>query len=215
MINTKKLRIALGVLGMLLPWIVLCLSCAFGYGLPDSISATYYLPSCITPFMIILGSAGILLVCYSGYDRQDDIICTITGLCAFGICLFPCYTYILTVVWGKAFDLQQVGTFQLSPNISGMLHNIFAIIFFCLLAYNSLFLFTKTSGNMTKNKKRRNVIFRVCGVGMILSMVCIVPINILEIWGGIWVIETFALSFFGISWLTKANCIPFLFADRD
>ena len=103
----------------------------------------------------------------------------------------------------------------MSPSISGMLHNIFAIIFFCLLAYNSLFLFTKTSGNMTKNKKRRNVIFRVCGVGMILSMVCIVPINILEIWGGIWVIEAFALSFFGISWLTKANCIPFLFADKD
>jgi hypothetical protein len=29
-----------------------------------------------------------------------------------------------------------------------------------------------------------------------------------------WIIETIALAFFGVSWLTKADCIPFLFADK-
>ena len=69
MINTVRLRNALGILGMLLPIIVLVLSLVNGLGFPDSISATYYLAPCITPFMIILGAASILLIYYQGYDK--------------------------------------------------------------------------------------------------------------------------------------------------
>ena len=69
MIDTVRLRAALGWLGMLLPWIVLILALVNGYGFPDSISATYYFDPCVTPFMIILGSAGILLMNYNGYDK--------------------------------------------------------------------------------------------------------------------------------------------------
>jgi hypothetical protein len=68
MVNTVRLRNALGILGMLLPIIVLVLSLVNGYGFPDSISATYYLDPCITPFMIILGASSILLIYYQGYD---------------------------------------------------------------------------------------------------------------------------------------------------
>ena len=215
MINTIRLRKALGILGMLLPLIVLCLSCIFGYGLPDSISATYYLPTCIVPFMIILGAAGILLVCYSGYDRQDNIICTIAGIFAFGICLFSCDTDDLITRWTWLTELDRVGTFQITPFISGILHNVCAIGFFALLAYNSLFLFTKTNGNITANKIKRNKIFRICGVIMAIAFVAIVPISIFEIWGGVWFVEMIALFAFGISWLTKANCFTFLFADKN
>ena len=69
MINTIRLRCTIGWLGMLLPWIVLIMSNIYGYGFPDSISATYYIPTCITPFMIILGSAGLLLFSYKGYEN--------------------------------------------------------------------------------------------------------------------------------------------------
>ena len=205
MINTIRLRCAIGWLGMLLPWIVLLMSMLYGYGFPDSISATYYLPTCITPFMIILGSAGLLLFSYKGYDKQDDIICSIAGVFALGICLFSCGTN----------DLTYVGTFQLNQEASGVLHNISAFGFFALLAYNSLFLFTKSSGNMTNNKKKRNIIFRVCGIGMIVSFLAIIPISVFNLWGGVWLVETVALAFFGISWLTKANCYPWLFADKN
>jgi hypothetical protein len=215
MINTKRLRKSLGILGMMLPLIVLALSCIFGYGLPDSISATYYLPTCIVPFMIILGAAGILLVSYSGYDQQDNIICTIAGIFAFGICLFSCTTEDLIIRWPWLVELNKVGTFQLSPDISGILHNICAIGFFALLAYNSLFLFTKTNGKITNNKKKRNKIFRTCGIIMTIAFVAIVPVSIFEIWGGVWLIETIALFAFGISWLTKANCYRALFADKQ
>lgn len=202
MINTTRLRCTIGWLGMLLPWMVLILSCIYKYGFPDSISQTYYFEPCITPFMIILGSAGLLLFSYKGYDKQDDIICTLAGVFGLGICIFPCATLL------DANGI--VGTFQIADNISGWIHNISAVLFFSLLAYNSLFLFTKSSGEMTKNKKKRNIIFRVCGIGMIASfLMLLLPIPHI-----IWIVEAVALAFFGVSWLTKADYYPWLFCDE-
>lgn len=209
-INTIRLRAILGWLGMLLPIIVCALSCLFGYGVPDSISATYYIPTCITPFMIILGSAGILLICYSGYDNQDNIICTLAGIFALLICIFPCSNPDMIAA---GLIPNRVGTFQLPADISGYIHNASAVIFFLLLAYNSLFLFTKGSDNPTLNKKKRNTIFRVCGIGMLIALIFIIPVSIFKIWSGTWVIEMIALGFFGISWLTKSDIYPWLFCD--
>lgn len=214
MINTTRLRATIGWLGMLLPWIVLLMSVIYGYGFPDSISATYYLPTCVTPFMIILGSAGLLLFSYKGYDKHDDIICTIAGACALCICLFSSNTQNIIDKWVEVAGLTHVGTFQIPPQISGIIHNVSAAGFFALLAYNSLFLFTKSGGEMTKNKKMRNIIFRVCGIGMMVSFVLIIPINIFKWWGGTWIVEAIALAFFAISWLTKADIYPWLFADK-
>ena len=198
---------------MALPVIVLVLCLVFGYGVPDSISATYYLAPTITPFMGILISAGVVLICYQGYDKQDDIICTIAGIFAFGICLFPCSAKDLIPVWTEVEFPWYVGTFQVPRSVSSWIHNICALCFFALLAYNSLFLFTKGDGNPTLKKKKRDIIYRVCGIGMILSFILIIPISILEIWGGVWLVETIALAFFGISWLTKSDIFPFLFCD--
>lgn len=212
-INTIRLRLGLGILGMLLPIIVLTLCLIFGYGIPDSISATYYLDPTIVPFMIILGSASITLICYMGYDSQDDIICTIAGIFALMICLFPCKTEGLIDHWNYLEFPEYVGIFQLPAVISGWIHNISAIGFFALLSYNSYFLFTKGSDNLTPNKRKRNIIYKVCGIGMAVSFVAIIPVSIFKLWGGLWLIETIALAFFGISWLTKADIFPFLFCD--
>ena len=113
-IDTIRLRKCLGWLGMLLPIIVLVLCVVFGENLPyghvfpDSISATYYFSSTITPFMIILGSAGVLLVCYRGYTWVDDLINTLTGIFAWCICLFPCYD---PVMYAAGDIPNKVGTF--------------------------------------------------------------------------------------------------------
>ena len=206
MIDTRRLRCFVGWLGMALPWIVLILSLAFGYGFPDSISATYFRSTCIAPFMIILGAAGILLLTYNGYDKVDDILNTFAGIFGLGVCLFPC----------SATSSPYIGTFNLPASLSNTLHMISAILFFGILAYNSLFQFTKGSPEPTENKKKRNIIFRVCGIGMIASFV-LLPLatyGIIVIPHVIWVIEAIALMFFGISWLTKANCYPWLFADK-
>jgi hypothetical protein len=207
MINTKRLRCIIGWLGMLLPWIVLIQSLVFGYKFPNSISATYFRDTCITPFMIILGSAGILLFTYDGYDKVDDVLNTFAGIFGLGICIFPC----------GATAAPLAGTFQLPTATSNTIHMISAIGFFGILAYNSLFQFTKGVQNPTANKKKRNVIFRICGIGMIVSFI-LLPLTsygIIKIPHVVWVIETIALTFFGISWLTKANRYRWLFADND
>ena len=191
---------------MLLPWLVALLYMVYeikDIGLPHSISATYYCATCITPFMIILGAAGLLLITYNGYSKQDKIICGVAGIFALFICLFPC---------GET-NLEKVGTFNLPTEISSIAHNCSAIIFFLLLAYNSLFLFTKTGGNITIKKKKRNIIYRVCGIGMIASFILLIPFELLNIHCGIWIVEAIALMFFGISWLTKAQCYKWLFKD--
>lgn len=195
-INTVRLRLMLGWLGMLLPWIVVILIGQF----PQSISATWYTNAC-TVFMIILGSSSILLMSYKGYELIDDIILTLSGIAGLGICLFPCY------VSGQG---NNVGTFLLDIYLSNTLHCMFAVIFFGLLSYNSIFLFTKTSGEMTNNKKIRNIIYRICGVGMIGSFVLfLLP----DFYIKTWLIECIALFFFGVSFLTKANTYKWLFCD--
>lgn len=195
-INTLRLRAMIGWLGMLLPWIVVLL---IGY-FPASISATWYTNAC-TVFMIILGSASLLLVSYKGYERIDDIILTCSGIAGLGICLFPCSVPGVT---GK------VGTFLIGESVSNIIHFVCAIIFFGLLAYNSFFLFTKSSGEMTKKKKIRNIIYKVCGVGMIASFaIMLLPSFHVQVW----LTETIALFFFAISFLTKADIYPWLFCD--
>ena len=59
-VDTKRMRIMIGILGMLLPWLVALILLQF----PDSISATYYSLFTVGAFMVILGSAGILLINY-------------------------------------------------------------------------------------------------------------------------------------------------------
>lgn len=195
-VNTIRLRVILGVLAILLPWIVALLNGS----IPSSISATYYVDQCITPFMGILVSASILLICYKGYDRQDDLILTLSGLMGLCICLFP--------TWTSSRDI--VGTFQLTPDVSSTIHNISAVVFFVLLSYNSIFLFTKCDGAPTKKKKIRNIIYIVCGIGMLASFaILLLP----DFYIQVWLVETIALFFFGLSFLTKADVFPFLFCD--
>ena len=205
MIDTRRLRCWIGWLGMALPWIVVLLQLLNPiFKWPVSISYTWYTNAC-TPFMIILGSAGILLMCYHGYDWVDDVLNTSAGIFGLWICLFPCSS-------GAKSLVEPTGTFLIQASINDVFHTIAAICFFGILAYNSAFQFTKSSGDMTKNKKIRNIIFRVCGVGMLLSFaMLLLPSFQIRIW----LMETIALFFFGVSWLTKANCYPWLFCDKE
>lgn len=195
-INTLRLRAMIGWLGILLPWIVVAL---IGY-FPSSISATWYTNAC-TPFMIILGSASFLLISYKGYGLLDDIVLTASGIAGLGICLFPC---AVGGVYGE------VGTFLVEKWTSNTIHGVCAFIFFGLLSYNSIFLFTKSSGEKTTKKRIRNAIYIICGVGMLASfLILLLPSFPIQVW----LMETIALFFFGISFLTKADIYPWLFCD--
>ena len=156
-VDTKRMRIMIGILGMLLPWLVALITLSW----PQSVSITYYSLFAVGTFMVVLGSAGILLVNYKGYEPIDDITSTIAGIFGILICLFP-----MTDV---AAPETKVGILNLPSNISHIFHCISAFGFFGILAFMSFFLFTKTDGNITKQKKIKNIIYRVCGIGMLAS----------------------------------------------
>jgi hypothetical protein len=92
-------------------------------------------------------------------------------------------------------------------------HYITSGIFFAVLAYMSIFLFTKSSGDMTPQKRKRNRIYRVCGIVMAVAVIGI-PIDgipaVHELVGAYkptLILEIIALVSFGISWLTKGEFI--------
>jgi len=198
-INTKRMRIMIGILGMVLPWLVALITLSW----PGSISETYYNLFAVGTFMVVLGSAGILLLNYKGYDKIDDITATISGVFGILICLFP-MKYLPD-------PSLKTGILHLPSNVSNIFHCISAFGFFGVLAFMSFFLFTKTDGNITKQKKIKNIIYRVCGIGMIASFLLMLlnffdwaPYNLT------WIVETIALFFFGLSWIVKSDAIPFL-----
>lgn len=206
-INVRRLRCILGWLAMILPWLSGIISLLMLGRWAYSISETYYLYETAAPvFAIILGAASILLIAYKGYENVDDIINTLAGIFGLGILIFPTSP---TTIFSENFPL--VGLFCLNYHTSSIIHLVSAVVFFGFLSFNSLFLFTKSSGEITKGKKIRNIIFRICGVGMLASFLLLLIPN----WNiKIWAVEALALLFFGISWLTKANCYKWLAADK-
>lgn len=199
-VDTKRMRIMIGVLGMLLPWLVALITLSW----PQSISITYYSIFAVGTFMVVLGSAGILLINYKGYEKIDDISATIAGVFGILICLFP-MTYLPD-------PSVKTGVLHLPSNISNIFHCISAVGFFGVLAFMSFFLFTKTNGEITPQKKIKNVIYRICGIGMLTSFLLFL-LNFIpnfECYNLTWIIEAIALFFFGASWIVKSDAFPFL-----
>ena len=202
----KRIRTFIGVLGMILPWLALLGAALVNKtsGVPDafwkdlSISATYY----ITPPLVgVLTTAAVILMCYKGYDWRDNLVTTLSGIFGAMIVLFPCKCAI-------SGDL--VGFFQIPVNVSHIIHCASAVAFFVLLSINSMFLFTLGKTD-TRNKKIKNIIFRVCAVGMLCGLV-LIPLPI-EFRSKIFISEAIALTFFAVSWLVKSEIFGFLSDD--
>lgn len=200
----RRIRNLAGFLGMILPWISLigAIIVSKTTGVPAefwptlSISATYYICPALTG---ILTAASVVLMCYDGYSLRDNIVTTISGIFGIMIVLFPC----ACTVSGEL-----VGFFQLPVAISNTIHCASACAFFILLSINSLFLFTLGEKEPTKQKKIRNIIYRVCGIGMLCALILMVlPVSF---FAKTFVVEAIALTFFGISWLVKGQVFGIL-----
>jgi hypothetical protein len=193
-------------MGMILPWLSLigAILVARTQGYPDnfwsllSISETYY----VTPPLVgVLTTAAVVLMCYKGYSTKDHVISALAGLFGLMIVLFPCNC-------PAAGDI--VGFFQLPVKISDIIHCSSAVAFFLLLSYMSLCQFTQGK-NDTRNKRIKNIIFKICGIGMLCSLaLMVIPINF---FAKTFVVEAIALTFFGVSWLVKGEFLGLLSDD--
>ena len=96
----------------------------------------------------------------------------------------------------------------IDAGITKWIHNITAIAFFFGLAFMEIWQFTKTSGNMTDEKKKRNILYRTCGIGMIVSIFLGGALNFLfNLPYTTYIGEGIGLEFFGIAWLVKGETI--------
>lgn len=203
----RRIRNIAGLLGGLLPWIAI-FSVLLIKDRPEhalySISATYYTSPALA---IVLGAAAIVLVCYDGYSKIDDVITCISGVFGLGIILFPC-----SVGWLDS--MQKVGFFQVPMHYSNYIHCFCAAVFFVLLAFNSFFLFTRTDDfdRRTEKKKQRDLVYRICGIGMLIFMIFQIICTQVSFFKGYWTMinEIFLLLFFSVSWLTKGGFFKFL-----
>lgn len=196
----------IGITASLLPVMVLFIS-AIEQTVPFSLSSSVYLECGKILFNGILFSAGLFLIYYEGYTKLDSIANTIIGIAIILITVFPTtpdYPFV-----------GNVGLLYLPQNISGILHLIFAGIAFVGLALDSLFLFTKSSESMTKEKARRNTVYIVCGILMLICLILMLTLNNVVSWN-YWVLacEAVFMLAFGVSWLVKGEAIKPL-NDKD
>jgi hypothetical protein len=195
-ISYMTLRKIVGLLGISLPFVLV-----FGSFILDptkqlqiSVSAYYYTNMRDALVGIVCG-VSLFLLAYHGYEWQDSLASKLAGLFALGIAFFP-----------------TSATHDKSDMIS-KLHYITAGIFFVLLSYMSIFLFTKSAGDMTPQKKIRNRVYRICGIIMLISVIGIpmdvIPAihNHIAFLKPTLILETAALVSFGISWLTKGEAL--------
>jgi hypothetical protein len=210
-ISYKNLRRLIGILGIALPAICLTGFLFTGATLQPSISHYYY-TNVRDAFIGIMIGVSMFLITYDGYTKVDDWITNFTGFFGFGIALCPCL-YL-------ANPSMHVGFFNLSSSVSNFFHLACAVSFFSLLAYNSIFLFTKTTvgEKMSSNKKKRNVLFVICGSVIFVSLVIMF---ILRLALGepafsskpiVFVLESLMLTGFGVSWLVKGET---MWRDKD
>jgi len=206
-ISYLTMRRCIGVLALAFPIILIIFG---GFPMQTSISATYWTNSNVL-FTSILVTMGIFLISYNGYDKKDKWITSISGVALIGVALFPCEVGINPVTNAYLFSF-------LSPKVNAIFHYGFAIITFSFMGIMSLIQFTKSTGPVSANKKKRNLIYKICGYVIfgILFLALILELipNAREITDTIrlwyW-LEALIVWTFGISWIIKGET---LWADR-
>lgn len=208
-ISYRALRRLIGFLGILLPIILIIGGRLFTTDpIQQSVSLYYY--SNMRDFLVgILFVVSLFLITYKGTHVIDLVITTITGIAGLCVAIFPCYN--------EVYESIRVGIFQLYPVTSNKVHLTFAALFFILLAINSIFLFTRKSDVVTPQKLKRNKIYIICGIiilvcflGLVVCMLTLTQEQKFET-KIILILEAIALLAFGISWLVKGETI---FTDK-
>jgi hypothetical protein len=197
------LRRVIGLLGFALPFVLVFGGFwSLGPHIQESISAYYYTPM-RNVFVGTLFAIGVFMLSYHGFDRRDDVAGDVACLFAVGVALFPTTPPGAASTW------------------VGVLHYACAAALFLTLAFFSLWLFTETDPRQppTAQKRKRNVVYRVCGWIMLAAIVLIVVhhwlpeavIAPLDWLAPVFWLESIAILAFGVSWLTKGEAI---LADR-
>ena len=195
LVSYLTLRRVVGVLGAGLPVALAVLGFFIfqRWELLDSMSAYYHYRT-RDVFVGVLFVIAWFLFTYKGYDPADDRAGDWAWLFALGVALFPSGHH----GW------------------QGVAHPWSAAGLFLVLAYFSLFLFTKSDvepDDQSVEKRRRNLLYRVCGVLMLVFIATIALSYLLlseafrQDTNIVFWMEAAALWAFGLSWLVKGETL--------
>lgn len=206
------LRRAAGWIGIVLPFVVFFFNLSVHHCVPQSISASYY-TGARNYFVGSLCAVGVFLVCSVGY-KEDTLWSIFAGAMAFLVAFCP----------------TRPGPCSL-PNAhvpfpdSWVIHMAAAIALFLTFAIFCLFLFTRSSqspgvampklSTLPDQKKKRNVVFIVCGSGMLVCMAALAVAKLMDRdlnHYEVLIVEWLCLLLFGIAWIVKGQQI---YADID
>lgn len=201
-----RVRQALGILGLLFPFLLLLGGLLQDARIQPSIS-DYYHTTLRDLFVGTLFAIGIFLISYQGHRREpgepisDNLAATLAGIGAFGLALFP-----------NRFSPETLNIFQFYLETkAGVLHFISAFLFLGSMAYFCLGKFARTL-----NPGRR-LIYRWCGwaiivFGLAATIASIFRVvgspetkTMIETTGIIFWFEAFGIWAFGLSWLVKGR----------
>jgi len=210
LISYISLQRSLGILGMSLPIVLIIGSLIFNCCQQFQPSISHYYYTVMGNYFVgTLCAFGLFLLMYKGYDRIDNIIGNIAGLCAILVAFFPT----------KCYASSQCEFFIFQDRVPvDLIHYIAATILFCCFAIFSLCLFTKSNAKVEAHsaKEKRNIIYRVCGYIILICIIFIASYQLiiceslrkqLECYRPTLIFESFALIAFGLSWLVKGNTI--------
>jgi len=188
------LRKAVGWIGILLPFVMMLGGyLIFREDLTLKNISVYYYTGMRNVFVGSLCAISLFLFFYKGYDKWDNRMGSLAGFLALVVAFFP------TVKEGP-YDWQ------------AHVHFYSAACLFVILSGISLLLFTKKATLPTARKLKRNRIYIICGLLMIVSLIAAEifiiffeddhPGSTFVFWA-----ETVTLVAFGVSWLTKGGTL--------
>jgi len=193
------LRVLIGAAGICLPLLLVIGKLIYNatFQLEYSISDYYDNGTAGDILVGVLFALAFFLVSYKGYAPIDSIAANFGCAFALGVALFP------TTSLNKFVHYS---------------HFVFALLLFSDFIFFSIYLFRKKKPNPTSQKVRRNAVYLVCGIVMIVCIAAIAACEFLlsnevktRLHPVFWM-ESLALFSFGFSWITKAEMV---FGDAD
>lgn len=165
----------------------------------NSISA-YYWTGAVSLFAGLLAVLSIYLITYDGYrndsQKYDRLTAIVAGIAAAVVALFPTTPpagMVSSLTWWHGW----INT----------VHFVAATVLFSMFALFSLWLFRKTAPGEqpAPDKKRRNAVYLLCGIGIVASMLWAFLARQMD--QSIFWPESLALGFFAWSWLLKGRAV--------
>jgi hypothetical protein len=213
--NYLYLRKAVGWLGTLLPVILLAAdpvalsiehsSCAW---LPASVSGYYYSPV-RNIFVGALCALGLFLIAYVGADLGDRVITDLAGLFALGVALVPTTP---TVASPPSLTCETVAQWSTREQVVGDIHAVSSVLFFLFLAWMAIRFTNTNSPQPSPQKLRRNWIYRICAIVILVSTAAAVITNFLPAslrppFPWLFLYEAVGIFAFGVSWFVKGQTL--------